>query len=128
MSTVRADLADALKPLLPTRWRIIPYADSLDRIDTRRPVLMLYRERITPTGAGTFHHIDNHMTLWLLTPRLNPGPADDALDKAADQLIAAVDALPWCTWDAAERGVWGDQAFAGYKLTLTATTEKENPQ
>src|SRR5699024_10760785 len=105
----------------------IPYADSLDRIDTRRPVLMLYRERITPSSAGAFGLIDHHMTLWLLTPKLSTGEADDALDKAADQLIASVDTLTWCTWSEAERGIWGE-AYQGYKLTVTATTDKENPQ
>ena len=123
--TVRQTLADALAPHLPNHWRVLPWADSLDRIDTHRPVLMLYRERVTPSDVGTFTHLDNHMALWLLSPHVRPGTVDDDLDDNLDTLISALDQITWARWSEAERGTWGDEQYAGYKVAATITTSKE---
>ena len=123
--TVRALLAAALTAELPATWRVIAWADSLDRVDPNRPVVMLYRNRVTPTNAG-FKTREHEITVWLLEPRANPGAADDALDANLDRLLEAVDTIPGVRWTEAERGVWAE-AFHGYKLTtFLITSQKEN--
>lgn len=123
--TVRSDLAAALKDELPNVYRIIPYAKNLDRIDKGRPIVMLYRESVEPSATLPAHHLTNTITVWILHPEVKPGDVDDALDNSLDIVIAALDATRLTTWSRAERGLWGDDEYNGFKITCETHSEKE---
>lgn len=118
--SARTDLVEAL--VLPKEYRVIGYQTSLDRIEVGAVVVMVYRDSVRP--ATQHQATTSEMSVWAITPRLNPGTADDDLDDALDVVIAALDAIPGVLWTDAERGVWAD-VYHGYKITLTLTTSKE---
>lgn len=121
--SVRAQLAAHLDEHLPDLFRVIPYAKGLDRIEARKVVVMVYRESVAPSPR--FDQIVNIMRVWILDPRVKPGDVDDSLDDSLDIVLAALDATRLTAWTNAERGVWGDDEFAGYSITCETTTSKE---
>ena len=53
----------------------------------------------------------------------NPGPTDDALDDAADEVMGALYALPWLSAPTAERDVMADNEgprWHGWKFECSA--------
>lgn len=121
--TVRAQLAAHLDEHLPSLFRVIPYAKGLDRIEAKSVVVMVYRERVNP--APQFDRLVNTLRVWILDPRVKPGQVDDSLDDSLDIVLAALDASQLTTWTDAERGLWGDDEYAGYSITCETTTSKE---
>lgn len=121
--SVRAALAAHLDEHLPSLFRVIPYATSLDRIEAKRVVVMVYRE--TVAQAPQFDRLVNTMRVWVLDPRVKPGEVDDSLDDSLDVVLAALDASALTTWTEATRGVWGDEQFHGYSITCEVHTSKE---
>ena len=122
--TIRADLADALKALLPTSLKIIRVPRGLDGIETQRPVVMLYREQVekAPNAQGTYLHT---FAVWLISPNVDPNRAEDNLDNSLDTLITALDGVNWCNWVNAERSTFGDNQAPAYKINLTVLSTKE---
>lgn len=122
--TIRADLADALKPLLPASIKIIRVPRGLDGIETKRPVLMLYRELVekAPNAQGTYIHT---FALWIVSPNVDPSRAEDQLDDTLDTVITALDDILWCNWTNAERSTFGDNQAPAYKINLTLLSTKE---
>lgn len=117
----REQVAAALANGLPTNYRVIDHSDSLDRIEAREVVVMVYQNRLRPHLSSDRRMVD--LDVWVLVPHLDPGPADDAADDALDVVTGALDAVPFATWTEAERGVFSE-SFHGYKITVTATTTK----
>lgn len=122
--SVRSQVADALRPLLPTNMRIIDVPRSLDGIDANKPVVLLYRDRLekAPNAQGAYF---STITLWIITPNIDTARAEDALDNALDTVIAALDTLVWANWRTAERSIFGDAQAPAYRIDLQVATTKE---
>jgi hypothetical protein len=122
--TVRADLSAALKPLLPARVKIVDVPRGLDGVETQRPVVMLYRERVekAPNALGDYF---NTFALWIVSPNVDPKRSEDQLDNLLDEVIPALDELTWLNWSSAERSTFGDSQAPAYKIELTVVTDKE---
>jgi len=122
---VRKTLIDALKPLLPSDWRLIPYATNLDTIS--RPVVMLRLKTIEKLAQAPLSHRTATFTLTVIEPRTEPGPADDALDDKLIDLLAAIDDFgAGLTWSTATSVVWGDPASnPAYDIELQLPYAKE---
>lgn len=122
--SVRSDLAAALKPLLPPRTKIIDVPRSLDGIETSRPVVMLYRERVekAPNAIGAYF---NTFALWIISPNVDTSRAEDQLDNMLDEVISALDELSWLNWSNAQRSTFGDAQAPAYQVELTIVTNKE---
>jgi len=121
--TVRADLAAALKPLLPARTKIVDVPRSLDGVETQRPVIMLYRERVekAPNALGDYF---NTFALWIISPNVDPKRAEDQLDNMLEDVIPALDELTWLNWNFAERSTFGDNQAPAYKIELIVVGNK----
>lgn len=121
--TLRADLAAALKPLLPARTKIIDVPRSLDGIETQRPVVMLYRERMekAPNALGDYF---NTFALWIVSPNIDPVRAESQLDAMLEEVIPALDAVDWLNWNYAERSTFGDAQAPAYKIELIVVGNK----
>lgn len=122
--SIRSDLAAALKPLLPAGTKIVDVPRGLDGIETARPVVMLYRERLekAPNAIGAYF---NTFALWIVSPNVDPRRAEDQLDNMLDEVIVALDSLSWLNWANAERSTFGDNQAPAYKVELTIVTDKE---
>ena len=122
--SVRSQVANALRPLLPTNMRIIDVPRSLDGVDANRPVVLLYRDRLekAPNAQGAYF---STISLWIITPNIDTVRAEDALDNALDDVIVALDQLVWANWRTAERSIFGDAQAPAYRIDLQVATTKE---
>ncbi len=122
--TVRSELSDALRPLLPDTMRIIDVPRSLDGLEANRPVVLLYRDRLqkAPNAQGAYL---STVSLWIITPNIDTVRAEDALDTALETVIAALDQILWANWTTAERSIFGDAQAPAYRIDLSVATTKE---
>lgn len=121
--SVRSELADALKPLLPNSIKIIDVPRSIDGIESKRPVVMLYRESRAKAPNALGDYLDT-FTMYVVTPGVDVRRAEDALDDTLDQVINALDTITWLNWSNAERSVFGDNQAPAYKITLVIAYNK----
>jgi hypothetical protein len=77
------------------------------------------------TRAGPFPARQRAAGLARRADRTDPGGADDALDDLLVLLLAALDTVPLLEWPEAERGVYGDQEYPAYLVTINVNTTKE---
>lgn len=122
--SLRSDLAAALQPLLPANTKIVDVPRSLDGIEAKKPVVMLYREDVTkaPNAIGDYF---NSFALWVVSPLINTIRAEDNLDDLLDEVLRALDQVSWLNWTTAERSVFGDNQAPAYKVTLTVISTKQ---
>lgn len=123
MST-RKQLATALKPLLPSKVKIIDVPRSIDGLEVNRPVVLLYREKRAkaPNAIGDYQ---DTFALWIITPGIDPARAEDALDDILDDVILAIDGIKWIQWTSADRSVFGDAQAPAYRIDITVIANKE---
>ena len=116
VDNLRTGVTDALKPLLPEAWQIIPFSKNLDTIT--RPVVMLQLEEVqrhkdAPNGARLVTY-----TLTVIEPKTDPGPADDSLEANLIDLLNAIDKSPGLAWSGAKRVV-AHESNPAFDITLT---------
>lgn len=121
--SVRSELAAALKPLLPATIKIIDVPRSVDGIEAKRPVVMLYRESRAKAPNAIGDYFDT-FTMYVVTPGIDTRRSEDQLDDTLDQVIAALDDIKWLNWSIAERAVFGDNQAPAYKISLTIAYSK----
>lgn len=121
--SVRSELAAALKPLLPNTVKIIDVPRSIDGMESKRPVVMLYRESRAKAPNALGDYFDT-FALYVVTPGVDTRRSEDALDDTLDAVIAALDAIKWLQWTSAERSLFGDNQAPAYKITLTIVYNK----
>lgn len=121
--SVRSELAALLKPLLPASIKIIDVPRSIDGIEAKRPVVLLYRESRAKAPNALGDYIDT-FSMYVVTPGVDVRRSEDALDDTLDQVIAALDTITWLNWSTAERSIFGDNQAPAYKITLTIAYNK----
>ena len=122
MST-RSEIADALATAVPEA-RVIGYAKSIDNMPVGQPVIMVYRETVTPSAIqGTRTEA---ITIWVAHNATDPEKADDLLDPFLDRVLEVLEgrAFKPLSWTTAEREALAD-AWPAYKITTTIQTTKE---
>lgn len=121
--STRAQLAAALKPLLPASVRIIDVPRSVDGVESKKPVVILYRESRSkaPNAQGDYF---DAFTMWVISPIIDPRRAEDGLDNLLDDVLLALDDLDGLNWKTAERSVFGDNQAPAYKIALTIAVKK----
>lgn len=117
MASLRSQLADALKPALPPRVKIIDVPRGIDGMETGRPVVMLYRSSVSkaPNAIGTFF---NEFSLWIVSPNVDPKRSEDQLDEILDDVLTALTGISWCNWTTATRSTFGDQQAPAYEIAI----------
>jgi hypothetical protein len=122
--SLRSDLSAALKPLLPANTKIVDVPRSIDGLEAKKPVVMLYREEVSkaPNAIGDYF---NTFALWVVSPMINTVRAEDNLDNLLDDVLRALDQVKWLNWTTAERSVFGDNQAPAYKVNLTVISNKE---
>lgn len=121
--SVRSELAAALKPLLPASMKIIDVPRSIDGIEAKRPVVVLYRESRAKAPNAIGDYFDT-FALYVITPGVDVRRSEDALDDSLDAVVEALDSIKWLNWSVAERSLFGDNQAPAYKITLTIAYNK----
>ena len=116
--SVRTDLVDALTAALPVDvYRVTGSPSVPDMIKADTFDVRAWASKFTPGPGSGQVQID--LTVWVLTPLQSPGPTDDALDGASDEVMAVLYELPWLSAPTAERGVM-DDLWNGWRFEVTA--------
>jgi len=121
--SVRSELAAALKPLLPNTVKIIDVPRSIDGMEAKRPVVVLFRESRAKAPNAIGDYFDT-FALYVVTPGVDVRRSEDALDDTLDQVITALDTITWLNWTSAERSVFGDNQAPAYKIAITIAYNK----
>jgi hypothetical protein len=121
--SVRSELAAALKPLLPATVKIIDVPRSIDGMEAKRPVVLLYRESRAKAPNAMGDYFDT-FALYVVTPGVDVRRSEDALDDALDSVVDALDQITWLNWSIAERSLFGENQAPAYKITLTIAYNK----
>lgn len=123
---VRKDiLIEQLKPLLPAKWKLIPYNTNLDELS--QTVVMISIQSIERAPAAPQSHRLYSATLTILTPlSIGTERADDGIDDDLIDLLNAVDELPNVKWTKAERGLGNNSNNLGFDITLEVTYRKDS--
>lgn len=116
MSTPRRVLADRLTTELGAEYRVVGWAKGMDRLDRR--TVMVWTDTLAPTGIGS-DRLDLTLAVWVLTPHTTAELADDDLDEALAEVLAALLTLDVFAWTSATRDVW-DDAWHGYRIEVRA--------
>jgi hypothetical protein len=98
--TARKQVVDAIEPLLPKSWKVVPYLTSFDNID--RTVVMVHATRIAkfPQAPQGTYVIEFEATV--LDPSKDPSRVWDELDDEVLEAIAALDTIDSLDWTGAE--------------------------
>lgn len=120
---VRKTIADALgKELNARRYKIVPTARNLDQLEAKRPAVMIVRRQITDAPTNPMGDYEETLDLWVIEPS---EASEDRLDDALDDVLEAVERIPFLRFTTAERSVFGDQEYPAWRLEVTTYTNKE---
>ncbi|ROS57202.1 hypothetical protein [Frigoribacterium sp. PhB118] len=82
--STRQKLANALKPLLPKAWKIVPYSRNLDTIELT--TVMLHATEIRPATSAV-GALETDFVISVISPKADPTSAQQDLD---DDVLALV--------------------------------------
>lgn len=116
----RKVLAAALRPLLPTGWKIEPSSRVVDNIPATVVQLRQLSIRRLTVAPVAFHEIDFRVTI-TAPGELQQG-VEDRLDDDVLLLIVALDGAH-IKWSECQKVIVGSRL--GYDITLTITGNKE---
>lgn len=100
MTSARQQVVDAIKPVLPKNWKVVPYMTTLDTIT--ETVVMIHATRVerfaqAPQGTYTIQ-----FEATVLDPSKDPARVWESLDDEVLEAIAALDTIDSLDWTGAE--------------------------
>lgn len=121
MSTLRNELRDRLRPVIPARYVLRPNGLALETIT--KPVLQIKQLGIRPAEEGGTGQLKVEMVLTMVSPLTSPQKAEDELDDDVVEMLAALDTIGWLTWTRADKRTTGpDDRYLAYDITTEITT------
>ncbi len=104
----RTELAEALTPLLPSGWVIVPTVRGIDRMTV--PHLIINASRIAP--GSTSGALLTTFGITIVEPKTDVDAAESALDDEVAEFLTALLALTWCHWESASKQVYEERHLA----------------
>lgn len=123
--SVRSQLEATLKPLLPKRWKLIPYQDNVDELETTTVMFKLLRmENATETPISAFKFT---FAITVVEPGNDMVKVEAALDDHVEDLWQLLEKkIPWTKPTLAEKVGFGDPVTnIGFDITTEALFEKQ---
>lgn len=115
MTTAREQVTEAVAPLLPKAWRLMPYIDTVDQLS--QVTVMLHASRIAPHPTTPLGEFELTFEATVIDPLKDPSRVWDSLDDEVLELIAALDTIDGLHFTEAEPLAIGN-AFA-WNVTFT---------
>lgn len=119
----RQSVINRLKPLLPRKWKLLPYGTNLDTLSVT--VVMLTIQSITRTPAAPQSHRTYAATLSIFQPSTDPERLNDPLDDDLIDLLNAIDELEDVKWTKAERVLGNNDSNYGFDITIEVVYGKD---
>lgn len=120
--TVRQTYVDELTPVLPKRWRIVPYQTNLDKL--ANVVVMLKQQTFEPLPEAPAGWLKVSVIVTCVSPLKDIPKAEDQLDDAVLQLITDLEGIESLIFQRAEKVLFQDEYIA-YDLHTEVHTRKE---
>jgi hypothetical protein len=118
--TAREQLVEALRPLLPPTWVVVPFSRNLDVIS--HPTVMVHASRIERSPAAPLSKHIVTFTVTVLDPQKDPTRGQGALDDEVNELIFALDQITFANFLSAEPSFVQD--YLGWDVALEVITGK----
>lgn len=123
MPSFRSQLVDALTPVLPGSWELVPTQRTVDTLS--HPIVQLSQISIRrDPNAPQSSALLTTFTLTVVDPLTDPERAEDNLDDEVLTLIFALDGLGWLRWTDATKVIWQDSHLA-YDITIETLTRQD---
>lgn len=120
--TVRGWLEEQLVPLLPAKWRVIPYQRMPQTLD--RPTVLFKQLSFTPLPEAPAGHLQVEVVITVADPHSDQDRAEDALDDEVLELVFALDSLNNLTWSTAQK-VLVNETYLGWDITCSTISAKK---
>lgn len=125
MPNLRTVIEEALKPLLPSSWQIIPYETEID-VPTN-PVLMLNHKVILPDVGAGYKRLRHEIHLILISPKTSLKAAEDALDDDMETLFGVLSTnLDNLRFVKADKGIF-QQQWACWDVEVEVSADLNTP-
>lgn len=122
MTTLRHELRDRLRPIIPRDYTLRPNGLQLETIT--KPVLQIKQMRMRPSDEAPVGSLTVDMVLTMAVPQRDPQAAEDKLDDDVLEMLTALDQIGWANWTNAEKVTAGpDDQYLAYDITVTITTQ-----
>lgn len=108
---------------LPDEWKQISEQRLPDVID--KETVVVKHTRIEKLPAAPIGHLQHEVVIGVFVPNRDIAKAEDRLDKAVGELLAAIDGHSKIGWREAEKVVTPGNRYPGWELTLTVITTTE---
>lgn len=120
--SVRTWLDTNLAPLFPEGWRWVPYQRNTDSLDA--VTVQWKQSRILPLSEAPMGVLRVEGTVTVMSPRTDVERAEEELDEAIVDLLAAIDALAGLAWTEATKVVVNDGGNFGWDISVWTTATK----
>lgn len=121
--TVREWLTAQLAPLLPKTWKWVDNERTVDVTETT--TVQWKQRRIAPLAEAPLSHLGVDGTLTVSTPHNDIERAEDVLDDAVLDLVAAIQAVQGIRFTEATKVALSEMGPLGYDLQLTVINKKK---
>lgn len=119
----RSDIVDAIAPLLPDDWEVVPYSDEPDVLNT--PVVMVTATAIEPGATAATYAMDHHVYV-LIPQQKDVKTNDDEVDDAVLLTLHALLRMRAVLQGRAERATFqGGHPCWDITITIQASVEDE---
>lgn len=115
MSTAREDVAAYVSA--ETGLRVAEAVKGIE--NARKPLVLVARANVEVSPLPNTR--DDHLTVWILAPEIDPVRAEGSLDKVVDQVLDAFDRHEFLHWDTASRDTYAD-AFHAFRVNVVHRT------
>lgn len=110
---------------LPSSWRQIEEQRIPEVID--RETVIVKHSRIEKLPEAPIGHLRHEVILAVFIPNRDLSKAENRLDDAVTELLAAIDGHPDINWRDAEKVVTPGNQYPGWELTLSVITQQPTP-
>lgn len=110
---------------LPPEWKQVAEQRIPSTID--RPTVVLKHSRVEKLKEAPIGQLRHEVILAVFVPNRDLARAEDELDSAITEIIAALDGHSTLNWTEAEKVVTPDGQFPGWEITLSVLTGIATP-
>lgn len=121
MSTLRSELRDRLRPIIPRDYKLRPNGTTLEQLSG--PVLQIKQLRMRPADEQPMGSLRVEFVLTMVVPLQSAQAAEDKLDDDVTEMVTAIDRIEWANWTLAEKVTAGpNDNYLAYDITVEVLT------
>ncbi|MBH0054482.1 hypothetical protein I6E74_09925 [Salinibacterium sp. SWN139] len=120
--SIREQLADAITPLLPSTWKIVPNQVGVETLS--KVTVVIKHLQMSKFPEAPIGHLQHELTITIIDPHTDQVRAENALDDSVLELVTALDSIPGLIIKLAKK-VFTDETYLGWDVEITTFSRKE---